>query len=110
MFRNIVLAVLIAIVLTYSLGHLATKWLGLHLHIAEYDFEPINSILALTGIVVILVVVGFIIAFSLFATIALALIATGIGFFVAGLSVFWPVILFTMVIFLLVRDKQTPAY
>ncbi|WP_339720881.1 hypothetical protein [uncultured Paraglaciecola sp.] len=110
MFKNIVLAVLIAIVLTYSLGHLATQWLDLHFSFAEYDFEPITSILAVTAIVAILVVVGFIIAFSIFAAIIFALIAAVIGLFVAGLSVFWPVILFTLVIFLLVRDKQTPAY
>ncbi|WP_293748722.1 hypothetical protein [uncultured Paraglaciecola sp.] len=110
MFKNIILAVLIAIVLTYSFGHLATQWLDLHLTFAEYDVEPISSILALTGVVAILVVVGFIIAFSIFAAIAFALIAAGIGIFVAGLSVFWPIILFTLVIFLLVKDKQTPAY
>jgi hypothetical protein len=110
MFKNIILAVLIAIGLTYSLGHLATQWLDLHLSIAEHDFEPITSILVLTGIVAILVVVGFVIAFSIFAAIAFVLIAAGVGLFVAGLSVFWPVILFTLVIFLLVRDKQTPAY
>jgi hypothetical protein len=110
MFRNIVLAVLIAIVLTYSIGHLASQWLDLNLSFAEYDFEPVTSILAVTGIVAILVVVGFIIAFSIFAAIAFAIIAAGIGLFVVGLSVFWPVILFTLVIFLIVRDKQTPAY
>lgn len=110
MFKNIILAVLIAIVLTYSLGHLASQWLDLHLSFADYDFEPVTSILAVTGIVAILVVIGFIIAFSIFAAIAFAIIAAGIGLFVVGLSVFWPVILFTLVIFLLVRDKQTPAY
>lgn len=110
MFKNIILAVLISIVLTYSLGHLATQWLDLHLSFAEYDLEPITSILAITGVVAILVVVGFIIAFSIFAAIACVLITVGIGVFVAGLSVFWPVVLFTLVIFLLVRDKQAPAY
>lgn len=110
MLKNIILAVLIAIVLTYSLSYLATQWLDLHLSLAEHDFEPITSILALTGIVAILVVVGFIIAFSIFAAIAFVLMAAGIGLFVAGLSVFWPVVLFTLVIFLLVRDKQTTAY
>lgn len=110
MFKNIILAVLIAIVLTYSLGQLSTQWLDLHLSFDGYDFEPITSILVVTAVVAILVVVGFIIAFSIFAAIALALFAAGIGLFVAGLSVFWPVILFTLVIFLLVRDKQTPAY
>lgn len=110
MFKNIILAVLIAIVLTYSLGHLATQWLDLHLSFAEHDFEPLTSILALTGLVAILVVVGFVIAFSICATIAFALVAAAIGLFVAGISVFWPIILFTLVIFLLVRDKQTPAF
>jgi hypothetical protein len=109
-FKNIILAVLIAIVMTYSLSYLATQWLDLHLSLAEHNFEPITSILALTGIVAILVVVGFIIAFSIFAAIAFVLIAAGIGLFFAGLSVFWPVIFFTLVIFLLVRDKQTTAY
>jgi hypothetical protein len=104
------LAVLIAMVLTYSLGHLVTQWLDLHISLAQHNIEPITSIVALTGVVAILVVVGFIIAFSLFAAIAFAFIAAGIGLFVAGLSVFWPVILFTLVIFLLVRDKQISAY
>ena len=104
------LAVLIAMVLTYSLGHLVTQWLDLHISFAKHDVEPITSIIALTGVVAVLVVVGFIIAFSLFAAIAFAIIAAGMGLFVAGLSVFWPVILFTLVIFLLVRDKQTSAH
>ena len=82
----------------------------MHISFAKHDVEPITSIIALTGVVAILVVVGFIIAFSLFAAIAFAFIAAGIGLFVAGLSVFWPVILFTLVIFLLVRDKQTSAH
>lgn len=110
MFRNIILAVLIAIVLTYSLGHLAIQWLDVHLSFAEHDFEPISSILAVTGIVAILVVVGFIIAFSLFAAMAFALLCAAIGLFVVGFSMFGPVVLFTLVIFLLVRDKATPAY
>lgn len=110
MFKNIMLAVLIAMVLTYSLGHLVTQWLDLHISLAQHNIEPITSIVALTGVVAILVVVGFIIAFSLFAAIAFAFIAAGIGLFVAGLSVFWPVILFTLVIFLLVRDKQISAH
>ncbi|MBL4630274.1 MAG: hypothetical protein JKY14_03640 [Paraglaciecola sp.] len=109
MFKNIILAVLIAIVLTYSLGQISSQWLDLHLSFEGHDFEPITSILAMTSLVAILVVVGFIIAFSVFAAIACVIIALGIAVFVAGLSVFWPVVLFTLVIFLLVRDKQTPA-
>ena len=110
MFKNIILAVLIAIVLTYSLGHLSFQWLDLQVTFADQDFEPISSVIALTAIVAVLVVVGFVIAFSIVAAIIFAIIAGGIGLFVAGLSVFWPVMLFCLVIFLLVRDKQSPAY
>ena len=109
MFKNIILTVLIAIVLIYNLGRLGTQWLELHFFFAEQNFEPITSILLIAGIVVILVVVGFVVAMSLFAAMTLAIFAAGIGLFVAGLSVFWPVILFTMVVFLLVRAEQTPA-
>ncbi len=110
MFKNMSLAVLIAIVLTYSLGHLATQWLDLHISFAKHDFEPVASILVLTGIVAIMVAMGFIVAFSIFAAIAFVLVTLCIGLFVAGLSVFWPIILVTLVIFLLVRDKQTVVY
>jgi hypothetical protein len=110
MFKNIILAVLIAIVLTYSLGQLSTQWLDLHLSFDGYDFEPITSILVVTGLVALLVIVGFIIAFSIFAALAFVLVTAGIGLFVLGVSAFWPVVLFGLVIFLLVRDKQRPAH
>lgn len=110
MFKNIVLAVLITVVLTYSFGHIATDWFDLHLSLADHDLDETTSILAFSGLAVILVIIGFIIALSIFAAIAIAVIAVGIGVFVAGMSVFWPVVLFALVIFLLVRDKKTSAY
>ena len=79
MFKNIILAVLIAIVLTYSLGHLSTQWFDFHFTLAEHHFEPFSSILALTGLVALLVVVGFVVAFSLVAVVVLTFIAGGIG-------------------------------
>lgn len=110
MFKNLVLAVLIAIVLTYSLGHIATDWFDLHLSLANHTIDETTSILAFSGLAVVLVIVGFIIALSIFAAVAFVLIAVAIGVFVAGISVFWPVILFALVIFLLVRDKKSSAY
>ena len=110
MFRNIVLAVLIAIVLTYSFGHIATDWFELHLSLADHDLDAATSVLAFSAMAVILVIIGFMIALSIFAAIAFILIAVAIGVFIAGISVFWPVILFAIVIFLLVRDKKTSAY
>ena len=110
MFKSIILVVLIIIVIAYGKGNIVTQWLDLLVSFAAYDVERISTIVVLTGIVAIMVVVGFIVAFSIFAGIAFAFIATCIGLFIAGLSTFWPVILFSLVIFLLVRAKQTPAY
>lgn len=110
MFKNLILAILIAIVLTTCFGHLATEWFDWHMSFANHNLDPLSAILAVTGVVVLLVIIGFIVAISLFGAILLGLFAAAIGLFIAGLSVFWPAILFAIVIYLLVRDKRTPAY
>ena len=110
MFKNIILAVMVAIIVTYSLGHLTAQWLDLHVLFTKSDFEPISTILLFTVIVAIVMTVGLFVAFSIFSVIIFAFMVTCIGLFVAGLSVFWPAILFVLVVFLLVSDKQTPAH
>lgn len=110
MLRNLILAILIAIVLTSSFGHLATQWFDWNMSFADQDLDPLVGILVVTGVVVLLVVVGFIVAVSLFAAILLGIFAVCVGFFIAGLSVFWPAILVAVVIYLLVRDRRTLAY
>ena len=110
MFKSIILTVLVTVLLTCSLGYLATEWLDLHVSLADHGNKSIPMILVFTAMVMFIVVVGLIITFSIFVTIVFTLLATCIGLFFAGLSVFWPVILFSVVIFLLIRDKQTTAY
>lgn len=110
MFKNLVLAILIAIVLTSCFGHISNQWFDWNLSIANDDIEPVIAILAVTGVAVMLVVVGFIVAASIFGAVLLALVAAAVGLFVAGITAFWPAILFAIVIFLLVKDKRTSAY
>ena len=110
MFKNLILAVLIASVLTYSLGHIVTQWFDLHISLADYQIEPFTSILAATGIVALLVLLGFVIAFSVIAALVFVVGACIVGLFVAGFSISWPIILVALVIYLLVRDKPSPAY
>ncbi|WP_233267361.1 hypothetical protein [Paraglaciecola sp. L3A3] len=108
--KNLILAILIAIVLTSCFGMLANEWFNWNMSFDNKNLEPLAAVLAITGVIVLLVVVGFIVAISLFGAIFLALLAATIGLFVAGLSVFWPAILLAIIIFLLVKDKKTPAY
>ncbi|MEP1552502.1 MAG: hypothetical protein ABJJ44_06610 [Paraglaciecola sp.] len=110
MLKNLFLAVLIAGVLTYCFGHVVTEWFDLHLVLSDYEVEPFTSIIAATAIVALLVFIGFIVAFSVIAAMVLIFVACAIGLFVAGLGMFWPVILISIVIYLLVREKPSPAY
>ncbi|MGS2722034.1 hypothetical protein [Paraglaciecola aestuariivivens] len=110
MFKNIILAVIIVAALTYGLGHIATDWFGMHLVLTDYDLDASSSLLAVVVAVAVMVIVGFIIAFSIVAAVGFAVIAALIGIVVVGLSVFWPFILVLCCILWLVRDKKTPAY
>jgi hypothetical protein len=110
MFKNLILAILIAIVLTSSFGHIATQWFDWNMSFADQDIEPLIAIMAVTGVVVMLVIIGFIVAISLFGAVLLGLFAAAVGLFIAGISVFWPIILFVLVIYMLVKDRREPAY
>ncbi len=110
MFKNIVLAILIAIVLTSCFGHISSQWLDWNLSIANDDLEPVIAILALTGVAIVLVVVGFIVAASIAGALLLAILAAAVGLFVVGITAFWPAIVFALVVFLLVKDKRTEAH
>jgi hypothetical protein len=105
MFKNLLLAVLIAIVLTYSVGLVATQWLDLRVQIDQHWIEPFMTILIVTFVVALLVVVGFVVAISMIGAIVFAVCAGIIGIFVAGVGAFWPILLFALIVYYLVKDK-----
>lgn len=109
MFKNIILAVLIAIVLSVCALAMAAEWLDVRVQIAEHWVEPFMTMLVLSIVVGVLVIVGFAVALSVFGALLFALCAGLIGLFVAGISVFWPVLLFAIIVYYLVRDKDSRA-
>ena len=106
MLKNLILAMLIAIVLSVSILTVATYWFDLRVQIDQQWIEPFMTIILITVVVAILVIVGFAVAVSVFAAILFALFAGLIGLFIAGVSVFWPVLLFAIIIYYLVKDKN----
>jgi hypothetical protein len=109
MFKTLLLAVLIAIVLTYSVGMVATQWLDLRVQIDQHWIEPIMTILIVTVVVALLVIVGFVVAISVVGAIIFAVCAALVGIFVAGVSAFWPVLLFALIVYYLVKDKHSSS-
>jgi hypothetical protein len=106
MLKNLILAILIATVLTVCVGSVAAQWLDLRIQIDQHWMEPFMTILLITVVVTILVVVGFAVALSVFGALLFGLCAGLIGLFIAGVSVFWPIILLVIVIYYLVKDKN----
>lgn len=107
MLKNLLLAVLIAVVLTYSVGMIATQWLDLRVQVDQHWIEPFMTILIVTMVVAVLVVVGFVVALSVIGAIVFAICAGIFAIFIAGVSAFWPILLFALVVYYLVKDKNT---
>ena len=108
--KNFVIAVLIAILLTYTCGHLFTEWFDFDIVLDDHYLSPFEAIAGITIVGAVLVIVGFVIAFSVFGVLFFAAAAVFIGLLVAGLSVFWPMILLLLLVVWLVKDKKPAHY
>jgi hypothetical protein len=105
MLKNLVLAILIALLLTYSMGHVVSEWFDIRIHLDNELIEPITTMAAITVIGVLLVMIGFILAVSVFGVLMFASIAVFAGLIIAGISAVWPALLLFVVIIWLVKDK-----
>lgn len=108
--KNFVLAILIAVLIAYSFGLVADEWFNLSIHLDDHALGPIESLAGITLVGVIMAIVGVVVAVSIFGALALGLIAAIIAIVVAGLSVFWPMILVVAFIIWLVKDKRPAQY
>lgn len=107
--KNLVIAVLLAILIVYSLGCIADSLMGLNIHFDSDLMSPLLSVVVAACIGVMLVLLGFVIAVSIFGVLAFVVGTVFVGVLIAGISVFWPAILLLLIVFWLVRDKK-PVY
>ncbi|MFT4937847.1 MAG: hypothetical protein ACI88A_000869 [Paraglaciecola sp.] len=105
MLKNLLLAILIALLLTYSMGHIAAEWFDIRIHLDNEVIEPLTTMAAITVIGVLLIMIGFILAVSVFGVLLFAFIAVFAGLIIAGLSAVWPTLLLFVAIIWLVKDK-----
>ncbi len=108
--RNFVLAILIAVLISYSFGLVASEWFDFNFHFDDHIFDSMESVAGITIIGALMAVVGVIVAVSVFGALVIGLFAATIALIVAGLSVFWPMLLVIAVIIWLVKDKRRPSY
>ncbi len=104
--KNFILAILIAVLITYSCGIVINEWYDFTIHFDEHLFGPMESVAGITVIGAIMAVIGVIVAVSIFGALIIALIAGVIGLMFAGIAVFWPMLLVIAFIIWLVKDKR----
>lgn len=107
MFKNLILAILIACVLSFCAVYIAIEWFDVKIQFNQHWVEPFMTVFIITVVVAILVVVGFVVALSVVGALVLGLFAALLGLLVAGVSTFWPVLLAIIIIYYLVKDRSS---
>ena len=108
--RNFVLAILIAVLITYSFGLVASEWFNFNIQFDNHILNSMESVAGITILGAIMAVIGVIVAISVFGALFIGLVAGVIALLVAGLTVFWPMLLVIAVIMWLVKDKRKTSY
>ena len=109
MLKNLGIAVLLAVLLTYTMGYAVSDWFDIRIQFDNHVLEPVAAMLGFGVVAVVLVIVGFIVAVSVMGVVFFAVMAAFIGLFVAGLGAFWPMLLLAAVVIWLVKEKPQTA-
>ena len=104
--KNAFLAIIIAILLTYAFGSLFSDWWGIHLMMGDEMLSPFENFAAASAVGVVFVIIGVIVAFSLFGALAIAAVAGVAALLVAGVATFWPFLLVALAVWLVLRTKR----
>ncbi|MEW9799609.1 hypothetical protein [Alteromonas sp. CYL-A6] len=108
--KNLFIALLIGIILINGLGALADNIFDMHIVMADDLLNPLESVLVMSGVAVVLVIVGFIIAISLAGALFIGLFAGMIALLAVGISAFWPLLLVIGCIALVQHRRSATAH
>ena len=107
MSKKVLLFILIALLLVYSLGSIVDTWVDWHLVIDNQQLEPIEALAALIASGAALVLLGVLLAVSLAGIMLFAGACILAALMVAGLSVAWPALILLLLVVWLVRDNKS---
>ena len=105
MLKNLLIAILVAILLTYSMGYIANDLFDIQVHLDDHLMTPLASMAVLSGVAILLVIVGFIVALSVFGVLFFVFAAIFAGILIVGIGAFWPMLIVLAVVLWLVKDK-----
>ncbi|GGW91758.1 hypothetical protein [Alteromonas halophila] len=107
--KKILIAIVLAVVIVNCFSALADSMTGINIVMADELLSPLEGILVISVLAAVFAVVGFVVAVSLFGALLIAGVAGILALVVAGVSVFWPVLLVAGALLLIKRTQQSPA-
>lgn len=105
--KQFLLAILIAALVVYGLSCGMEEGLGVHLMMGDDMMSPLENLVAFSVISLVFLIIGFVVALSVFGTIILALLASVAALVIVGLSAVWPVILVLLAMWIYRRGQHT---
>ncbi len=103
--KKLLLAILLAVLVVYSLTEIFHTLFGVHIHWQNGPFDELAGVALLGLTAICLVLLGLFITISVIGVILAVLVLSLLGVFIAGIAAFWPVLLLLMIIILMVRDN-----
>ncbi len=104
--KNLVIAILVAILITYCFGNIAHEWFDISVTLDDEILTPFEALAGVTIAGIVLTVVGVIVAVSLFGVLFAVTIAVVMAVVIAGISALWPMFLVLAAVIWLVKDKK----
>lgn len=109
--KNLFIAVLIAICITGMFGQISDSGLEFDLQVDELHLTGLVGFMSAALVIFVLILVGVVLAVSLFGALVLAIGIVLVVSLIAGLSAFWPFILLLVVITLIAKQRKSePQY
>ena len=105
--KKIVISLILIVAIFYLLDNVAEWFFMFHLHDMNF-VEPLLTGAVLFGVAGFLILIGFLIAVSLFGAIMIGFTAVFFGALFVGVNLFWPVILLVLLVYL-ISDKKRAA-
>lgn len=105
--KNVIISILLVVAICYLLGDLADWVYTFHYH--DLDFvEPLIGGIILCAVAAFLIMIGFLIAVSLFGALLMGFGAVLLGALFIGVNLFWPILLLILLVYL-ISEKKQPA-
>ncbi|WP_416307687.1 hypothetical protein [Neptunicella sp. SCSIO 80796] len=106
MFKNLIIAVLVAIIVTWCFGEVISDWGHVMVSVGDEHLSGITGWISFAVVGVIMLLLGFFLAISMLGVLLFVACVVVGTIFVAGAASLWPVVLMAIVIIWLVKDRK----